>query len=165
MFPEILIIKKKKFTDKRGSFVELWNKSKLKELPTFVQDNISYSNKKGVIRGLHFQNFYPQSKLIYVIKGAINDIQVDIRKNSPTFGHYQSIELSDKNNLQLFIPTGFAHGFETLSEEAIVIYKCTNFYHYQYEKVLQWDKLNIKWKTKRPILSEKDKRGLMLIDL
>lgn len=135
-------------------------KKKIRKI-SFVQDNESKSSY-GVLRGLHFQKPpYAQSKLVRVIKGAVLDVAVDIRKGSPTFGKHVAVKLTEENHLQLFIPRGFAHGFSVLSQEVIFQYKCDNFYAPQSEGALAWDDsdLNINWRipTNQIILSEKDK--------
>jgi len=145
------------FKDSRGYFFESFNQQKFNESIglniNFIQDNESFSSK-GVLRGLHYQiGKYAQAKLVRVIKGNVLDIAVDLRNNSPTFGEYVSIELSEDNKAQLFIPRGFAHGFVVLSDTAIFSYKCDNFYNKQSEGgIIYNDKdLNIDW-----ILSEND---------
>ncbi len=129
--PGLLIIEPKLFSDDRGYFFESFNARELRKAgitETFIQDNQSKS-VYGVIRGLHYQlEPHAQTKLVRVIQGAIYDVAVDVRKNSPTFGQWSGIELSDKNQLQFYIPTGFAHGFSVLSETAIVLYKCDRYY-------------------------------------
>ena len=158
----LLIIKPKVFEDSRGYFYESYNKERLREAGIdheFVQDNQSLSSK-GVLRGLHFQNPpYEQGKLIRVITGSVLDVAVDIRKNSPTYGRWLSAELSAVNKLMFWIPPGFAHGFATLEDNTVFFYKCTNVYNKQSEGSIRWNDpdLNIDWKTKSPILSEKDK--------
>ena len=147
-------------------------KSLFKELGIdniFVQDNISKSSK-GVLRGLHFQkDEYAQAKLVYVLRGAVLDITVDLRKDSETFGKYVAVELNDKNKQMLFIPRGFAHGFLTLEEDTEFIYKCDNFYNPKSEVGIVWNDtdLNIDWnlekyniKEKELIISEKDKKNI-----
>ncbi|WP_295986436.1 dTDP-4-dehydrorhamnose 3,5-epimerase [uncultured Algibacter sp.] len=158
------IIKPKVIQDKRGYFLESFNQAVFKEGLNrdinFVQDNESYSSK-GVLRGLHYQKGdYAQAKLVRVIKGKILDVVVDLRADSPTFSKHMSIELSEDNKTQLFIPRGFAHGFLVLSDTAIFSYKCDNFYNKASEGgVIYNDKdLNIDWKLdeKEFIISEKD---------
>ena len=158
------IIKPKVIQDKRGYFLESFNQAVFKEGLNrdinFVQDNESYSSK-GVLRGLHYQKGdYAQAKLVRVIKGKILDVVVDLRADSPTFSKHMSIELSEDNKTQLFIPRGFAHGFLVLSDTAIFSYKCDNFYNKVSEGgVIYNDKdLNIDWKLdeKEFIVSEKD---------
>ncbi|GAA4280212.1 dTDP-4-dehydrorhamnose 3,5-epimerase [Gaetbulibacter aestuarii] len=154
------------FEDKRGYFFETFNRKNFKEATgleiDFVQDNESYSTK-AVLRGLHFQTGkYAQAKLIRVVKGNVLDIAVDLRKESATFGQCFSIELSEKNKNQLFIPRGFAHGFVVLSNTAIFSYKCDNYYNKASESgIIHNDQdLNINWKLPEEdlIISEKDKQ-------
>ena len=162
---DCFIITPKIFEDNRGCFFESFNKNKFQKLTglnvSFVQDNQSKSSK-GVLRGLHFQiGEFEQSKLIRVIKGRILDVCVDLRKKSSTFGNYVSVELNEKNNKQLFIPRGFAHGFLVLEDNTIINYKCDNFYNTNSERgIIFNDKdLNIDWGSsiKDVILSAKDK--------
>ena len=135
----VVIIKPRIFKDSRGYFFESFNQNEFEQKvcqTTFVQDNESKSSY-GVLRGLHFQKSpYAQSKLVRVLKGAVLDVAVDIRKGSPTFGQHVAVELTEDNHLQFFIPRGFAHGFSVLSEEVIFQYKCDNFYAPQYEGAL-----------------------------
>lgn len=167
----VVIIKPRIFTDERGYFFESFSERDFNEQVRpikFVQDNESKSSY-GVLRGLHFQKApYTQSKLVRVIKGAVLDIAVDIRKGSPTFGQHVAVELTEQNHLQLFIPRGFAHGFSVLSPEAIFQYKCDNFYAPQSEGVIAWDdpELGIDWRipAENIILSEKDKHHALLKD-
>ena len=166
--PEVLTIEPKIFTDERGMFMETWNQSRYAEfgIPSgFVQDNISVS-KKGVIRGLHFQNPIQQGKLIQVLQGEIFDVAVDIRTDSEYFGQWVGIRLSEQNKRQLYIPEGYAHGFCVVSDSAVVAYKCTDYYSYQSEKCLRWDdpQLDIEWPAMNPILSDKDQQGVLLQD-
>lgn len=160
-----LVISPDKFTDQRGYFFESFNKKTFFELTgldlDFVQDNQSISSK-GVLRGLHFQKGdFQQAKLVRVIVGKIQDICVDMRPESSTFGKYYSIILDGNNNQQLFIPRGFAHGFLALEDETIVSYKCDNYYHKDAEGGIRFDDktLNIKWElpTSNVIISPKDK--------
>jgi len=152
------------FKDTRGYFFESFNQNKFNELIgkdiNFVQDNESFSSK-GVLRGLHFQTGkYAQAKLVRVVKGTVLDVVVDMRKNSPTFSKHFSIELSEDNKRQLFVPRGFAHGFIVLSDTAIFSYKCDNFYDKASEQGLRYDDptLGIDWKlpSNEFIVSEKD---------
>ncbi len=160
--PDLLIIKPDVFEDERGYFFESYNREKFVQAGIkykFVQDNESKS-QKGVLRGLHFQNPpHAQGKLVRVMKGAVLDVAVDIRKKSPTYGKWASIELSESNKMMCWIPPGFAHGFVTLEDNTVFFYKCTNVYNKQSEGSIRWNDpdLNIDWKTKNPILSEKDK--------
>ena len=158
---DLLIIEPQLFKDERGFFYESYNKNNLDKVVNvvFVQDNESKS-KKGVIRGLHFQKPpYAQTKLIRCISGSILDVVVDLRTNSKTYGKSFSIELSSENNKQLFVPKGFAHGFQVLSEEAIVNYKVDEYYNPDSDSGIIWnDKdLSIDWNLDlKPILSKKD---------
>lgn len=152
------------FNDERGYFFESYSKKTLSQILkidlNFVQDNESYSTK-GVVRGLHYQlPPYEQGKLVRIIKGAVKDIAVDIRENSPTYGRYFSIELNDINKKQIYIPPGFAHGFITLSESAILNYKCTNFFNKESEGGILFNDpfLKIDWELQNLIVSEKDKK-------
>lgn len=164
--PDLLIIRADVFEDSRGYFFESYNKEKFSEAGLemdFVQDNQSLS-QKNVLRGLHFQHPpFAQGKLVRVIKGAVLDVAVDIRKNSPAYGKYYAIELSEKNKTMMWIPPGFAHGFLTLEEETIFFYKCTGFYNKASEHTIQWDDkdLNIPWNASNPVISEKDKHGIL----
>ena len=167
----VVIIEPRLFKDERGYFFESFSQREFEEKIrkiSFVQDNESKSSY-GVLRGLHFQKPpYAQSKLVRVIKGAVLDVAVDIRKGSPTFGKHVAVELTEENHLQLFIPRGFAHGFSVLSQEVIFQYKCDNFYAPQSEGALAWDDsdININWRipTNQIILSEKDKHHEKLKD-
>mgnify|MGYP006077579397 FL=1 len=161
-----LIIVPSIFKDTRGFFFEKYNYKSFFKIGikyNFVQDNLSYS-KKNVLRGLHFQKKFPQGKLVKVVKGEIFDVIVDLRKNKKSFGKYLSFRLSDKNQNQLWVPPGFAHGFCVLSKEAKVEYKCTEFYKPKDEYTLKWNdnELGINWPIKKPIVSEKDSLGLTL---
>ena len=158
---DLLIIEPQLFKDERGFFYESYNKNNLDKVINivFVQDNESKSDK-GVIRGLHFQAPpFEQTKLVRCISGNILDVAVDLRINSKTYGKFFSIELSSENNKQLFVPKGFAHGFQVLSETAIVNYKVDNFYNPKSDSGIIWnDKdLSIDWNLDlKPILSKKD---------
>ncbi len=158
----LLIIEPQVFTDPRGYFYESYNKEKFVAAGInieFVQDNQSLS-QKGIVRGLHFQAPpFDQGKLVRVIQGAVLDVAVDIRKNSPTYGQNFSIELSSQNRTMFYIPPGFAHGFETLEDNTIFLYKCTDVYNKQSEGGLLWNdsELGIKWQSSDPLISEKDK--------
>jgi len=158
---DLLIIEPQLFKDDRGFFYESYNKNNLDKVVNvvFVQDNESKSNK-GVIRGLHFQKPpYAQTKLIRCISGSILDVAVDLRKNSKTYGKSFSIELSSENNKQLFVPKGFAHGFQVISDEAIVNYKVDNFYNPKSDSGIIWNdkELSIDWNLAiKPVISLKD---------
>lgn len=160
----VVVIEPRLFRDDRGYFFESFSQREFDEKVRpirFVQDNESKSSY-GVLRGLHFQKPpFAQSKLVRVIKGAVLDVAVDIRKGSPTFGRYVAVELTEENHLQFFIPRGFAHGFSVLTDEVIFQYKCDNFYAPHSEGALAWDDpdLEIDWKipADKVLLSEKDK--------
>lgn len=167
----VAIIEPRIFRDDRGYFFESFSQRDFQEKvcrTIFVQDNESKSSY-GVLRGLHFQKPpYAQSKLVRVIKGAVLDVAVDIRKGSPTFGQHVAVELTEDNHRQFFIPRGFAHGFSVLTDEVIFQYKCDNFYAPQSEGALAWDDpdLGIDWRipTERVLLSEKDRHHSRLRD-
>lgn len=157
----VLLIKPKVFGDNRGYFVETWQKKRYEEAGIdfpFVQDNHSKSTK-GILRGLHFQKKHPQGKLVTVSLGEVFDVAVDIRKDSPTFGKWFGAILSDKNQQQLWIPPGMAHGFVVLSEVAHFHYKCTDYYHPDDEGSIKWDdpEIGIDWPIDfEPLVSSKD---------
>jgi len=160
---DLIIVEPTIFGDERGYFLETYNeqtwKNVLGEIPKFIQDNESMS-QKGVLRGLHFQKPpYQQGKLVRVVKGSVLDVAVDLRKNSPTYGQHFKIVLSGDNKTQVYVPGGFAHGFLTLEDNTIFNYKCTNLYNKESEGGLQWNdpELNIDWGEINPLLSEKDK--------
>ena len=165
----LLIIEPSVFRDARGHFLEFYNANEFisNGIPsTFVQDNLSVS-KKGVIRGLHFQEEpYAQGKLVRVTSGAALDVAVDLRKDSSSFGQSFCLELNAENNKMLWIPAGFAHGFEALSDDVTFVYKVTQYYNKHSEKGLVFNDsdLNIKWRTNEPIVSEKDLLLPMLKD-
>jgi dTDP-4-dehydrorhamnose 3,5-epimerase len=156
----LIIIEPKVFRDSRGLFYEVYSESRYKEhgVPArFVQDNHSVS-EKGVLRGLHYQVNPGQDKLVRVVRGEVFDVAVDIRKGSLTYGKWWGLSLSETNNLQLYIPVGFAHGFCVLSDSAEVLYKCSDYYSPQNERGIIWNDpdLAIDWPIENPILSEKD---------
>ncbi len=164
--PGVFLIEPGAFPDNRGFFMETYHKSRYSKGgidATFVQDNCSHS-RKGTLRGLHYQLEHTQAKLIYVITGEIFDVAVDIRKGSPTFGQWIGDCLSAENKRQIFIPEGFAHGFCVLSDEADVIYKCTDFYTPGDQHRIFWadPELKIAWPLKDAVLSEKDARNPLL---
>jgi len=157
---DVLLIEPKIFHDERGFLFESFSKRKYADTGIscdFVQDNHSHS-KKGILRGLHFQTDHPQAKLVRVIRGEVFDVAVDLRKKSPNFGKWFGARLSAENNLQMFIPEGFAHGFCVLSEEAEFLYKCSNYYSPAGEGGILWNDpdINIDWPLEKPVLSEKD---------
>jgi dTDP-4-dehydrorhamnose 3,5-epimerase len=158
---DLIVLEPRVFADKRGHFLELFQAERYREhgIPDrFVQDNLSFSIK-GVVRGLHFQLGRPQGKLVGVIQGSIFDIAVDVRCGSPTFGRHAGLILSSDNYRQIYIPEGFAHGFCVLSDSAMVLYKCTDYYVPEEERGIRWDdpSLNISWPVPSPVLSEKDR--------
>ncbi len=160
----LLILQPRVFNDGRGYFYESWNRGIFEKNGLhfdFVQDNQSLS-QQGVLRGLHFQNPpHAQAKLVRVIQGAVLDVAVDIRKDSPTYGQNVTIELTAENKTMFLIPEGFAHGFLTLADNTIFSYKCAGYYNKAAEDCLKWDDpdLGINWGITDPILSEKDKQG------
>ena len=162
----LLIIEPRVFEDERGYFFESWSKDAFENAGldiNFVQDNQSFSSK-GVVRGLHFQNPpFAQGKLVRVLKGSVLDVAVDIRKNSPTYGKHVSAHLSGENKTMFWIPPGFAHGFSTLEDNTIFSYKCSGVYNKESEGSLMWNDtdLNIDWKIKNPIISEKDQNSAL----
>jgi len=165
--PDVLIIEPKVFEDDRGFFFESFNQLDFEKVtnlfPRFVQENHSMSSR-GVLRGLHYQlPTKAQDKLVRVLQGEIFDVAVDIRKNSPSFGAYVGVLLSDSNKKQIWIPKGFAHGFIVLSETAEVSYKATDYYAPQFERSIRWNdpELNINWNLEgiNPVLSDKDSSG------
>ncbi|WP_038175370.1 dTDP-4-dehydrorhamnose 3,5-epimerase [Vibrio pacinii] len=170
--PDVKIIEPTVFGDERGFFMETWQQRKFEELVTgkptvFVQDNHSKS-KKGILRGLHYQTENTQGKLVRVVSGEVFDVAVDIRKDSPTFGHWVGVCLSAENKRQLWVPEGFAHGFYVTSEEAEFVYKCTDYYHPEAEVSIRWDdsELGINWPLDgEPFLSNKDINGISILDV
>ncbi|ENM5889564.1 dTDP-4-dehydrorhamnose 3,5-epimerase [Vibrio mimicus] len=173
LIPEVKIIEPDVFGDERGFFMETWQQKKFEELVTgkpakFVQDNHSKS-KKGILRGLHYQTENTQGKLVRVVYGEVFDVAVDIRKNSPTFGHWVGVYLSAVNKRQLWIPEGFAHGFYVTSDEAEFVYKCTDYYNPGAEVSLKWNDsaISINWPemvNENITLSEKDMNGVSFKD-
>ncbi len=165
--PDVLIIEPKVFGDNRGWFFESFNEKELSEAVgrnvCFVQDNHSLS-KRGSLRGLHYQTQHTQEKLVRVTRGAVFDVAVDLRQDSPTFSRWVGIELSSDNKKQLWIPKGFAHGFLVLSDDAEFLYKTTDYWHAASEQCISWRDatLNIEWPINdfEPILSSKDAQGL-----
>jgi dTDP-4-dehydrorhamnose 3,5-epimerase len=166
----LAVIQPAVFGDSRGYFFESFSAKKFSDNgidPQFVQDNISKS-KKSTIRGLHYQaGEMAQGKLCQVICGKVLDVAVDIRAGSPTYGQYHSEILSDENHLQMWIPAGFAHGFSVLSDEAVFMYKCTQFYSKDHERGIRYNDpaLNIDWQVNQPVVSEKDMNSMFFEDL
>lgn len=165
------IIEPRSFGDNRGWFMESYSKRDMEAVGInidFVQDNRSYSAKKGIIRGLHFQrNPMAQAKLITCIRGEILDVAVDLRKASPTYKQWISVELTAENRKELLIPKGFAHGFVTLSDDVEIMYKCDEFYSPEHDGGIRFDDPNIgvEWGVTDPILSEKDTNAPFLKDI
>ncbi len=158
---DVIVIEPDVFADDRGFFMETYHQRKLAECgidAAFVQDNHSRS-RHGTLRGLHYQLHSPQAKLVRVVRGEMLDVVVDIRRGSPTFGRHCSVVLSESNRLQVYVPEGFAHGFLTLSEDAEIIYKCSQFYRPDDQFGIAWDdpELAIDWPEGERILSEKDR--------
>lgn len=156
------VITPKRFGDARGFFSEVWNKRDLAEAgitADFVQDNQSLSARKGTVRGLHYQAPpHAQGKLVRCGRGAIWDVAVDVRADSPTFGQWEGVELSAENGRQLWIPPGFLHGFATLTDDCEVLYKCTDVYAPEADGAVRFDSLDIDWRLDGadPVLSDKD---------
>lgn len=167
---DLVVIKPQVFGDQRGFFMEAWNRQRYQGLGLagcdFVQDNFSFS-RQGTLRGLHFQNPCAQGKLVSVIQGEVFDVVVDIRRSSPTFGHWYGLRLSEENRLQFYIPPGFAHGFAVLSETALFHYKCTAYYSPKDEASIRWDdpELGIAWPVQQPTLSARDAQAPALRDI
>ncbi len=166
--PEVIVLKPKIFGDSRGFFFESFNQKQFNEVIgqdiQFVQDNHSRSTK-GVLRGLHYQIERPQGKLVRVVRGAVYDVAVDIRRSSPTFGQWVGMELNEQNHRQLWIPAGFAHGFVVLSDAADFLYKTTDYYAPDFERCIVWDDpdIDIQWPmNESPLVSVKDKLGSLL---
>jgi dTDP-4-dehydrorhamnose 3,5-epimerase len=171
--PGVKVLIPKKIGDNRGFFSEVFSKKILADAGIgveFVQDNHSLSAKKGVVRGMHYQlPPIAQDKLLRVVHGAILDVVVDVRKNSPTFGKYYAVELSADNWKQIFVPIGYAHGFVTLAPNTEVLYKVSNFYSPQHERAFRWNDpaVNIPWgiDPAAAILSPRDKAHPLLADV
>ncbi len=166
----VKIIEPKVFGDARGFFLETFEKQRYQSLLEidldFVQDNHSRSSK-NVLRGLHFQKTNPQGKLVRVVRGEVFDVAVDIRRDSPTYGQWEGVLLSEENKIQFWIPPGLAHGFVVLTDVADFEYKCTDYYNPKHEECLLWNDpaVGIDWPVTQPLLSEKDKLGKLLEDL
>ncbi|MCC5824599.1 dTDP-4-dehydrorhamnose 3,5-epimerase [Alkalimonas sp.] len=160
--PDVLLITPKVFADERGFFLESYNQRQFEQAIgrnlTFVQDNHSKSGR-GVLRGLHYQIKQPQGKLVRVVQGEVLDVAVDLRRSSPTFGHWVSALLTAENKMQMWVPEGFAHGFIVLSDTAEFVYKATDYYAPEFERAIRWDdpELAIDWQyATTPALSAKD---------
>lgn len=167
--PEVKIIRGTRFHDERGFFTETYKEAEYLEagIPRFVQDNLSESSK-GVIRGLHWQTApYNQGKLVSCLSGAILDVAVDIREESPTFGQHVSVELNSKEAISLWVPEGFAHGFQSLEDETRVFYKVTNYWEKSSERSLLYSDsdISIPWRNLEPVVSTKDREAPTLREL
>lgn len=166
----VKIIQPKVFGDARGFFLETFEKKRYQEMLDigldFVQDNHSRSSR-GVLRGLHFQKVNPQGKLVRVVRGEVFDVAVDIRPDSPTYGAWEGVILSEENKAQFWLPPGLAHGFVVLSDVADFEYKCTDYYNPAHEECLLWNDpaVGIEWPIENPLLSEKDKLGKLFKEL
>jgi dTDP-4-dehydrorhamnose 3,5-epimerase len=166
---DVLLIRPPVHADARGTFVETYQRNRYVSLgirQRFVQDNLSKS-KRHVLRGLHYQHPNGQDKLVRVAAGTVWDVVVDVRLGSPSFGIWAGVRLSAEDQHQLFIPSGFAHGFVVLTKEAVFEYKCTAVYEPKSEQCLRWDdpQVGIEWPVSRPIVSERDGAGATLADL
>ncbi len=167
---DVLVIEPDVFEDNRGWFFESYNKKKLAEFgiyTDFIQDNYSFTKKTGTLRGLHFQNNpFAQAKLVSCTRGAVLDVAVDVRKNSPTYKQWVAIELSAENKKQLFVPIGFAHGFLTLTDNTEFQYKVDNHYDKGSERIIKFDDpdIGINWNNSNPILLERDSNAPLLKD-
>ena len=165
-----VIIEPDVFGDNRGFFMESWNKKKMAEAGLdydFVQDNHSKSTVKGTLRGIHFQKGdKSQAKLVRCLKGAVLDVAVDLRRNSPTFKQWVGVELSEENKKQLLIPRGFGHAFLTLTDDVEFLYKADNYYAPEADAGIRWNDpdIGVKWGVENPILSGKDKKNPLLKD-
>jgi len=164
----VLIVEPEVFGDARGYFMESYHAARYAEAgiaSTFVQDNLSRSSK-GVLRGLHFQHPHPQAKLVSVMHGAAFDVAVDIRAGSPTFGQWMGVKLSRESNRQLYLPEGIAHGFCALQDDTLIVYKCSDYYHPEYEWSVLWNDphIGIDWPIASPKVSSKDRQGKLLKD-
>jgi dTDP-4-dehydrorhamnose 3,5-epimerase len=169
MLNKVLLIETNRFSDKRGHFAETYNRKRFAKfgiMQEFVQDNHSFSRAIGTLRGLHFQAPpAAQCKIVRCGRGAIFDVAVDIRRGSPTFGHWEGYELTAENENQLYVPAGFAHGFVTLEHNSEIVYKCSDYYAPETEGTLRWDCFGIDWPLfGDPILSDKDTNAITLTD-
>ena len=165
----VLVLTPRRFGDARGFFSESWNRQRMQEAGLdydFVQDNHSLSARVGTIRGLHFQSPpHAQDKLVRCGKGALFDVAVDIRRGSPTYGHWTGCELSFENGKQLLVPAGFLHGFVTRAPDTEILYKCTDYYAPECDGAVRWDSCGIDWGLEGdPLLSDKDAAAPALAD-
>lgn len=163
----VMIIEPRVFGDPRGFFYESFNQRAFRDATgidvNFVQDNHSRS-AQGVLRGLHYQIQQPQGKLVRVVRGAIKDVVVDMRRSSPTYGQWLAVDLDEESSRQVWIPPGFAHGFQVVSAFADVLYKTTDYYAPEFERCLAWNdaSIGIEWPIDVPVLSDKDRNGHLL---
>lgn len=167
----VVIIEPDVFGDNRGFFMESWNQKKMEEAGlfyNFVQDNHSRSTVKGTLRGIHFQKGdKAQAKLVRCVRGAVLDVAVDLRHNSPTYKQWFAVELSEDNFKQMLIPRGFGHGFVTLTDDVEFLYKADNYYAPEADGGIRWNdpEIGIEWGIENPVLSEKDKKNPFIRDL
>ena len=168
--PDVFILEPKVFGDHRGYFTETWSKKEADRLGIsfdFVQDNESFTAEKGTIRGIHFQQDpMSQAKIVRVAKGAVLDVAVDLRKGSPHYKEWVAVELSAENHRQLLLPRGFGHGFVTLTDDVLFIYKVDNGYSPECDRSIRFDdpEISVEWGVKDPILSDKDRNAPFLKD-
>ncbi len=167
--PGVAILEPKVFGDARGYFMETFNRDRYRAagLPAhFAQDNISFS-RRGVLRGLHFQNPHPQGKLVYVLEGEVFDVAADVRIGSPTFGRWVGVTLSAENKRQFYVPPGYAHGFCVTGETAVFAYKCTEVYHPEAERTIRWNdpQIGVHWPIANPTVSDRDTQAPLLAEL
>ncbi len=165
---DLLLVEVDVYRDARGHFAETWNVKRYGDAgiaTKFVQENVSFS-QAGVLRGLHFQQPFPQAKLVQVLKGGVFDVVVDLRRHSSTFGKWWGTELTGENGRQLFIPAGFAHGFVVTKEDTVFHYQCSEYYHPEAEHTILWSDpdLKIRGPIDHPTLSTKDARGVTLAE-
>lgn len=167
----LVILEPQVFGDHRGFFMESWNRQAMENVGLyydFVQDNHSSSTVKGTLRGIHFQyGGAAQAKLVRCVRGAVLDVAVDLRKNSPTYKRWYAVELSEENHKQFLIPRGFGHGFLTLTDHVEFMYKADNYYDPKQEGGIRWNDptININWGIEQPILSEKDRIAMCFSDI
>jgi dTDP-4-dehydrorhamnose 3,5-epimerase len=167
--PDVLLIEPRVYEDERGWFFEAWQEGRYaREVSreTFVQDSLSVS-RRGVVRGLHLQHPHPQGKLVTALAGAVFDVAVDLRRGSPTFGRWVSAELSAANRRQMWIPAGFAHGFQALADGTVFSYKCTDTYHPESERTVRYSDpaIGVPWPLADQIVSARDRAAPLLADL
>ncbi len=161
----VYVIENNIFNDERGKFVKTFNFEEFskQELYFNLKESFYTVSKKGVIRGMHFQTPpFEHAKIVYVVSGKINDVVVDLRKQSPTFGEFICIELSEENNKSIYVPKGFAHGFEVISDSAKVVYLTSSVYSPENDEGILWNSFGFKWNSENPILSERDKNFIKL---